>query len=188
MRARLVGLAVLVGVTTAARADALEAGADVAPAAGASTWRGDRVAGGQLRLALRFAQVVAVDFVGWEMLATVDDRANTGLTLGVTGFLPLARVRPFARVFALHQHEEGLVSVRHQPLGTVFGIGAGIRHRAGAGGTLGVEVPMGGARGRSWHLLGGLTTLWFPDAAIGPSAYVFGFVGVGGNLELKVAE
>ncbi|MCC6646189.1 MAG: hypothetical protein IT374_11525 [Polyangiaceae bacterium] len=169
-------------------ARAVEVGADAAPSAGASTWRGDLVAGGQLRLAARFARVIAVDFVGWEMFGSVDRRANTGLTLGATGFLPLGRVTPFARLFVLHQHEEGWVSVTHQPMGTLFGIGAGIRHRAGGGATLGVEVPMGGQRGRSWHLSGGATTAWFPDAVIGPAAYFVGFFGVGGNLELRVAE
>lgn len=186
-RRALAALAIASLGSWGSRADALELGGDVAPSAGASTWRGDGVVGGQLRLAARLVELVAVDFVGWEMFGSVDRRANTGLSLGVTGFLPLRRVRPFARVFALHQHEEGIVSVEDHPAGTLFGIGAGIRHRAGGGATLGVEVPMGSGRGRSWHLGGGVTTAWFPDAALGPSAYVFGFFGVGGNLRLEPA-
>ena len=73
--------------------------------------------------------------------ATVDERLNTGLTLGVAGFIPWQRVRPFLRAFFIHQHEEGLVAVEEEPLGVLVGIGAGIRHRAGLGGTLGLEIP-----------------------------------------------
>lgn len=166
---------------------AAEVAGELAPLAGASTWRGDTVVGGQLRLALRFAHVVAVDVVTWETYGAVDRRANTGLTFGVTGFLPLEKVRPFARLFAIHQHEEGLVAVREHPWGTLFGIGAGIRHRAGGGATLGAEVPFHRLGSAEVYGVFGVTSVWFPDATLGPAAYVMGYVGVGGTLELTVA-
>jgi hypothetical protein len=172
----------------AADARAAEVSAEVAPLAGASTWRSDPLVGGQLRLALRFAHVVAVDVVTWEAAASVDHRWNTGLTLGVTGFLPLEGVRPFLRLFAIHQHEEGLVSVKEHPWGTLFGIGAGIRHRAGGGATLGAEVPFTRAGSAEIYASFGITSVWFPDATLGPSAYVMGFAGVGGTYEIKVGQ
>ena len=149
-----------------------------------STWRGDFSGGGQLGVGYRFAHVIAVDAVGWEEPATVDRRLNTGLTLGVTGALPLPRFRPTLRLYVIHQHEEGLVSVMDHPLGTAFGIGAGIRHRAGGGLRLGVEIPVHGNEKKTveWVVLTGLDATWFPDASLGPSLYTGVMGGIGINF------
>lgn len=112
------------------------------PSVHATTWRGDFGAGGTLKLGMRFARVIGFDFQGWESLSSVDTRLNTGLSLGVRGTLPLPTVRPFARLFAIHQHEEGWASARANPIGVLAGIGAGIRHRAGLGVAAGVEIPV----------------------------------------------
>ncbi len=123
------------------RARAAEIQIGVGPSAYASTWRGDFGGGGTLKLGMRFARVLGFDFQGWESLASVDTRLVTGLSLGVRGSLPLKVASPFVRAFVIHQHEEGLASARATPLGVLAGIGAGIRHRAGAGFSLGVDVP-----------------------------------------------
>jgi hypothetical protein len=154
----------------------------------ASTWRGDFGGGGTLRAGVRFARVVAIDFQSWESYATVNKRANTGLSLGVTGYLPLRPVHPYARLFAMHQHEEGLVSVENTPAGAVFGIGSGIRHRAGGGLSLGAEVPIDETRFEkrmAWVVIADATAQYFPDDALGPHTYVGINFGVGFDFLLK---
>ncbi len=148
-----------------------------------SSWQGDFAAGGLLRLGYRFAHVVAIDLVGWEQYATVDTRMDTGLTVGVTGYVPLKRVRPSLRVFAIHQHEEALVSVANTPGGFVLGIGSGIRHRAGGGLTLGAEIPFARRGELEWLVVAELEGIWFPDI-LGPNYYFGANVGVGFNFNL----
>ncbi len=156
-----------------ARAESVAFALMAGPSAYATSWRGDFGGGGTLRAGARFARVVAVEFQGWESYATVDHRINTGLSLGVAGYVPLRSVRPYGRVFAIHQHEESLVSVEDAPGGVVLGVGAGIRHRAGGGLTLGVEVPQR-LLGRRLEpaLTVSANAKWFPDA-LGPR-WVFG--------------
>lgn len=148
-----------------------------------SSWPGDFAAGGLLRLGYRFARVVAIDFVGWEQYATIDTRMDTGITFGVTGFIPLKRVRPSLRIFAIHQHEEATVSVANTPGGFLFGIGSGIRHRAGGGLTLGAEIPFLKRGDLEWLVIAELEGIWFPDA-LGPNYYFGGNVGLGFNFNL----
>ncbi len=148
-----------------------------------SSWQGDFAAGGLLRLGYRFAHVVALDIVGWEQYATVDTRMDTGLTIGVTGFIPLKRVRPSLRVFAIHQHEEALVSVANTPGGLVLGIGSGIRHRAGGGLSLGAEIPFLKRGDLEWLVVAELEGIWLPDI-LGPNLYFGANVGVGFNFNL----
>jgi hypothetical protein len=158
----------------------------------ASSWQGDFGAGGLLRLGYRFGRIVAIDFVGWEQMAVVNERLDTGLTFGVTGFIPLKRVRPSLRVFAIHQHEEGVVSVAQNPGGFLFGIGSGIRHRAGGGLTLGVEIPFRRSKAGDleWVVLAEVEGIWFPPgtpvgpSGLGPELYYGGTVGIGFNYSL----
>ena len=155
----------------------------------ASTWRGDYGAGGTLRGAVRFAHVVAGDFQAWESYATVNHRANTGLSLGITGYLPLSRVHPYGRIFAIHQHEEGLVSVANAPAGTLLGVGAGIRHRAGGGLSLGAEVPLPpttrGEQRFKWNLIAEAMGVYFPDPTLGPGGYIGIDLGIGFDYSLR---
>ncbi len=156
-----------------------------------SSWQGDFAAGGLLRLGYRFGHVVAIDIVGWEQLAVVNDRVDTGITFGVTGFIPLKYARPSLRIFAIHQHEEGAVSVAQTPAGFIFGIGSGIRHRAGGGLTLGVEIPFYKDRGLEIVGLVELQSIWFPPpsppagpSGLGPEFYYGGNLGLGFNFSL----
>jgi len=180
-------LALLGADPTPAFAD-VEVGALAGATSYASTWRGDFGGGGTLRAGVRFEHVVAIDFQTWESYATVNKRDNTGLSLGVTGYLPLRSARPYARLFAMHQHEEALVSVENAPMGTVFGIGNGIRHRAGGGLSLGAEIPFaatGSEKRLGWILVADATAQYFPDDALGPHTYVMINFGVGFDYLLK---
>lgn len=173
-------LPLLLATTLTASAGAVELQGALGVNAYGSTWSGDFGGGTLLHLGVRFANVVALDFQGSESLARVDKRVNTGITFGVAGYLPRAGVRPYARVFAIHQHEEGLVSVEASPWTTALGIGAGIRHRVGAGLALGAAIPVGKNDDKlSWVFTPRLTTTWLPDP-LGPKWYfgaeaAFGF-------------
>ena len=158
---------------------------DVGAAGRKSTWRGDVSGGTQLGMGYRFARVLAVDFAIWEEAASVDRRLNTGLTFGLTGALPLPSLRPTLRAYFIHQHEEGLVSVADHPFGTVAGIGAGIRHRAGAGARFGLEIPFDKSKRIEWVALASADATWFPDSTLGPSAYFGVMAGVGLNYTLE---
>jgi hypothetical protein len=172
-------------MTLASEARAGEVQLDLGYAVRKSTWRGDVSAGGQLGGGYRFARILAIDFAVWEELATVDKRLNTGLTLGVTAAIPREGVRPTLRVYFIHQHEEGWASVAANPFGTVAGIGAGIRHRAGVGARLGLEVPIFEKKKHlEWVALPALDATWFPDTSLGPGLYVGAMIGLGFNYSL----
>lgn len=151
----------------------------------ASTWRGDYGGGTTLRFGYRFYRIAAIDAVIWESLMGIDTRLTTGLTLGVTGAIPLEGVRPTLRAFVIHQHEEPLVSAADAPFGTLFGIGAGIRHRAGGGGTLGLEIPFVKREDVEGVIRPGATFIVFGDDEIGPQAdFLLGFtVGLNYSIE-----
>jgi hypothetical protein len=170
-------------LSTPARAGEIQL--DVGAGVRKSTWRGDWSGGAQLGGGYRFANVFAVDFAVWEEGASVDHRVNTGLTLGVTGSLPLPTLRPTLRVYVIHQHEEGFVSVKDHPFGTIAGIGAGIRHRAGAGARFGLEIPFEKRKHVEWVALAGFDATWFPDSTLGPSAYFGVMGGIGLNYGLE---
>jgi hypothetical protein len=170
---RLLAFAFAVRTLAASKpAEAADVLVSTGAAARASSWRGDVGGGGELRFGLRMARVAAFDVGVREELSTIDQRLNTGLFLGFAGYVPLGRVRPLARVYGVHQHEEGLVSVRAHPLGAVFGIGPGIRHRAGVGGALGFEAALGRRLGVDWVFVTTVDATHFPDASLGPSNYL----------------
>ena len=169
-------------LSTAASAGELQL--DAGLNAKASTWRGDFGAGPQLRFGYRFAEVFTIDTAIWEEISSVDARLNTGVTFGVTGFLRFDAVRASLRLFFVHQHEESLVSVADNPFGAIFGIGSGIRHRAGGGAVLGLEIPFDKGEDFEWVVVTGLNLTLFPDAALGPGAYFGVSGGVGFNYAL----
>lgn len=183
---RFLVAAVLVAIALPATARAGEIQADLGYSVRKSTWRGDVSAGAQLGLGYRFARVLAVDFVGWNELATVDKRFLTGLSFGLTGSIPRKGARPNLRLYFIHQHEEGWVSVAEHPFGALAGIGPGIRHRAGVGARLGVEIPISEKKKHlEWFVQPAIDTTWFPDASLGPAVYVAATIGLGFNYTLE---
>jgi hypothetical protein len=186
---RVAGLALgLLGLVTSRSAAAdVELVGVTGATAYRSTWRGDYGAGTTLRAGARFSHFIEGDFQIWESYATVNHRIDTGLSLGVTAFIPLEALHPYVRLFVMHQHEEGLVSVVNAPAGYLFGIGAGIRHRAGGGGELGVEVPIHRTDDNRLALVffGEAAALYFPDATLGPHAYFVLDAGLGVDFDLR---
>ena len=175
-RALLAFAAALVATVAPAPAAAGELQLDGRAHLKASTWRGDYAGGGQIRFGYRFVKIIAVDLAIWEELASVATPLNTGLTAGVTAAIPLDGVRPTLRVYAIHQHEEPLISVAEAPLGVVFGLGDGIRHRAGGGAALGLEIPFHKRGDLELVALPTLSATLFSEDALGPRAY-FGVAG-----------
>ncbi len=174
----LFGLSLLL----AAPASAAELTGHLGTLAAKSAWAGDLGGGFQVALGARWLDWIGTEVLVWEQLSAVDQRVNTGLTLGITATLPRDGVRPGLRLFVLHQHEEGLVSVRDHPWGTLAGIGAGIRHRAGTGLDLRAELPWQTTRLGDLHGRAGLTGVWFPDSSLGPAWYLALSVEVGLNF------
>ena len=116
---------------------------------------------------------IAPDFVSRLAYSPVDDRLMTYLSVGVTGYLPLRVVRPYARLAFAHQHEESQAAIHEEPGGALLGVGTGIRHRGGFAGALGVEAPVA-RQGKSIFSIGGdLNATHFPDPR-GPATYFGG--------------
>ena len=90
-------------------------------------------------------------------------------------------VRPSLRLYFIHQHEEALVSVEESPGTVALGIGDGIRHRAGGGGALGVEVPFEKSGNAEYVFVATGSVTAFPDDTLGPGAYFGLTAGVGLN-------
>lgn len=151
--------------------------AAVGPSAVTSTWRGDAGAGASARLGILLFGAFAPDVLTRLVYSTVDDRLLTYLSIGATAYVPLPRVRPYARLGFVHQHEESRAAIEDGPLSAALGVGPGIRHRAGFAGALGAETPVG-TQGRSTFTLGGdVTATHFPDPR-GPTTYFGGTLWV----------
>lgn len=148
-------------------------------AAGAATeWRGDGAVYSSLELGYRFADIVGIYAMGRLGYGTVDERMLTLLGIGAQVWGRIGVVRPYARVGFAHQHEESLVVVRDDVGGALFGVGDGIRHRAGGDAAIGVDVPL--LKRDQLELFGTLEgyALWFPNTQ-GPNVYAGGGVGLG---------
>lgn len=156
---------------------------DVGAGGLASTWRGDGGAFGSLKLGYRFLDLVAPYFLGRLGYAAVDQRMLTLVSLGGQLWGRVGAARPYLRVGLVHQHEEPLVAVSADAFGALFGVGDGIRHRAGFEGALGVDFPVW-KRG-AWTLKGlveGMVT-GYPDPR-GPAIYGGGTAGLGFDYSL----
>ncbi|CAN5923435.1 hypothetical protein BH11MYX4_BH11MYX4_41920 [soil metagenome] len=175
---------VLAAVTTPALAHAGEVQLAGGPGAYASSWRGDGTFGQALKVGYRFADLVAIDSIGRLGYCTVDERVITYLSVGGTLYGRLGPVRPYLRLAFVHQHEEPSPGVRADPYGTVFGVGDGIRHRAGFGSSLGVDYPIQKTKSGVEVTVGIDTSgVWFPDPR-GPKLYAGGALWLGLNLGL----
>jgi hypothetical protein len=153
------------------------------PVANGSNWRTDGAFYQSLKLGLRFADFASIDAVGRLGYGLVDDRVLTYVSLGTTLYGRLGIARPNARVAFVHQHEEPMSAYRHDPFGALFGVGDGIRHRGGFGGSLGCDFVV--HRGPRTEMVLGLDTngTWFPDPR-GPTLYYGGGLWAGINYSL----
>ncbi|MEZ4441076.1 MAG: hypothetical protein R3B72_18400 [Polyangiaceae bacterium] len=155
---------------------------DGGPSLAGSSWRGDFVAYSNLRIGVRFWEIVA-PYAGLSLgYGTVDTRMLTMVTIGAQVWLPLP-LNPYLRVGALHQHEESVSVIAGDVGKALFGVGDGIRHRPGFEGAAGVDIPF-------WEdgdmmvygLLEGSAKV-FPDD-LGPLVYGGGGMNVGFHYRL----
>jgi hypothetical protein len=150
----------------------LEAGSNLA--GGASTWAGDAVAYAGITAGMRFFRIVS----GYAGIALgyggVDERLLTRLSFGLSvGYTFADRFRPRAYVGIVHQHEESLAAVAQQAAGAIFGIGTGIRHRAGVHFGVGFDITLY-HRGNVEFAVGPDVSAMYLTYSSGPSWYVIG--------------
>lgn len=148
-----------------------------------SAWRGDGGAHGTGRLGLRLADLIAIYTLERFGFSAVDQRAITFLSLGVQVYGKLGDFRPFGRIAGAHQHEESVAAIEQDPAGVLFGIGDGIRHRAG--GELGAGADLHLLQQGSVEVVGTgeLMMSYFPDPR-GPAWYLGGAVALGINYDI----
>ncbi len=144
-----------------------------------SSWPGDGTVHSSLKLGYRFHDLVGVYLLTRLGYGAVDDRMLTLVSLGGQIWGRLGRTRPFFRAAVAHQHEESAAALEAQPVGAVFGVGDGIRHRTGVDAGMGLDIPFW--HGQRWQLAGTIegTATWLTFSS-GPSWYW------GGNLGLAL--
>ena len=146
--------------------------------AGSSTWPGDPVALTTFKLAWRFQDVVAPFFMARVGYGHVNDRSLVTLIIGAQLWGRLGPARPYVRAAVQHQHEESLAAVRNEPAGALFGVGDGIRHRAGGDFAAGVDLPLHHGPSLDVYATVEAVADWFPDPR-GPSLYALGSAALG---------
>ena len=185
-RARLVTMVLtflVASALTAREARAGEVQLDLGLGGEGSSWHRDGAGFGSLQLGYRFKDIIAPYFLARVGYGAVDQRMLTFLSPGVQAWARIGKVRPFARFGLVHQHEETMSSVADEPFGAVFGVGDGIRHRAGLDGGLGVDIPFQKQKAWEFHLRAEALLTGFPDPR-GPALYAGGMLGLGFNYSL----
>jgi hypothetical protein len=147
-----------------------------------SSWEGDGVGYGALRVGHRW-DWISVDFLGRLGYGTVDERMLSYFALGGSVYGRLGRTRPHLRLALVHQHEEPIVAVKADPLGALFGVGDGIRHRGGAMAGAGIDVPVGRMGRGDLYVTVEASGTHFPDPR-GPRWYWGAGAGIGWAYEL----
>jgi hypothetical protein len=167
------GLAAAPGPSAAGELD-LSLGLD----ASASGWAGDRIGGAGLELGWAFRPWLQLSFLGRTSYASIDERMLTYLSLGAELRRAIGPTRPYLRAGLVHQHEEPIVAIEHQPIQSLLGVGDGIRHRGGVDLAAGLEVPFHPLRAGDLYGAAQALATWFPDPR-GPSWYLTVGLAVG---------
>lgn len=151
---------------------------------GGTTWQGDGLGYGSLLLAARLFRVVSIYGQARLGYARVDQRILTLLSVGLEGTYPIRnKYWPFLRLGFVHQHEESLAAAAQDPLGTLLGIGTGIRHRAGLHGSLGCDIAVWRGR-RGDILLGPELAFSYLGYSSGPTFYGMAGIQASGSVAL----
>ncbi len=174
---------VLTSLAGAAGAEGVEAQVAMGPSVQASTWRGDRSLSASLKLGLRIRKILALDALTRLGYGQVDDRMLTYLSLGGTLYGKIGRAQPWIRAALVHQHEESRAAIAEQPVGAIFGVGDGIRHRGGGSLAIGLDLPFARVGRTEWVLGADVQGIWFPDPR-GPQLYAGGGGWLGANFDL----
>jgi len=143
-----------------------------------SEWRDDGALWGGLGLGFRFRDIIGLYALGRLGYGAVDQRMLTLLAIGAQIWGRLGPTRPYARLAFIHQHEESLPAVEQNVGGAVFGVGDGIRHRGGAEGALGIDLPIHTKLPWTFFANAELSFAGFPNSS-GPGWYMLGTLGLG---------
>ena len=123
-----------------ARAGELDLGVGVG--ATTTSWRGDRGGGPTLDASWWLTDWLAATYAGKEQYAGVDERMLSYFSVGISARHAAGPTTVVGSLGVVHQHEEPWPGVEAQPVGSLFGVGDGIRHRAGGRAALHVIVPL----------------------------------------------
>jgi len=105
-----------------------------------TAWPGDHGGGASLDASWWFRPWIGASFIGKEQYATVDDRYLSYFSVNAAVRHPAGPLRLTGTLGVVHQHEEPRAAVMEQPFQSLFGVGDGIRHRAG--GRAGVQLAL----------------------------------------------
>jgi hypothetical protein len=174
-------LAVFVAAPATARATDYQLA--LGASAAGSEWRGDAIGYSSLKTGLRFGDIAGPYLQGRVGYGTVDERLLTLLSLGGQIWGRIGGTRPYARLAFLHQHEESMSVVAGDFGSALFGVGDGIRHRAGGELGAGLDIPL--VRRDDLTLFGTVdaSAKLFPDD-LGPMVYAGGGLHLGMGYDL----
>ncbi len=182
MRRRMRSLVLVLLLAGTARAGELDL--DAGLVATTTAWPGDHGGGGALDASWWFRPWIGASFVGKEQYATVDDRYLSYFSVNAVVRHPAGPLRITGALGLVHQHEEPRAAVMEQPLESLFGVGDGIRHRAGGRGALSLALPIrDNAHGKTFVALD-LDTTVFADADRGPRWMASAGLSIGFTYDL----
>jgi hypothetical protein len=183
---RRLGIAAFIACTLLLAAKPVQAGELRVEGTGSlalSQWRTDRLIHGSLKLGYRFIDLVGIYGSGRLGYGSVDRRMLTQISMGAQLWGKLGPLRPWIRLGLLHQHEESVSVIANDFGKALFGIGDGIRHRAGGEASVGSDLTLFEKDKLSIFGLGQVYMSFVPDD-LGPRYYLGGGFGLGVNFQL----
>jgi hypothetical protein len=131
-------------------------------------WPDDHGGGAALDAAYWFTPHVAASFVGKEQYASVDDRVLSYFSINASARHDLGRFRLTGTLGLVHQHEEPRAAIMEQPVQALFGVGDGIRHRAGSRAGFSLGLPLSSHDHGDYYVALDVDGTVFTDADRGP--------------------
>lgn len=166
-----------------APAAAGEATLDLGAAGGLSTWEGDAAGTTMLRAGYRIEPWIGLHGEGRLGYAGVDERVLVLVGLGAQLWGTFGDAQPFFRLTLTHQHEEPVDAIPSDLFGTLFGVGDGIRHRAGLEPAVGLDYVLWRDGALDVVASAEASLQLYPDDR-GPKLYFLGGLGMGIRHEL----
>lgn len=140
MRHAMRSLVLVLLLAGTARAGELDL--DAGLVASTTAWPGDHGGGAALDASWWFRRWIGASFVGKEQYATVDDRYLSYFSVNAVARHAAGPLRLTYALGLVHQHEEPRAAVMEQPFQSLFGVGDGIRHRAGGRAAVQLALPV----------------------------------------------
>jgi hypothetical protein len=151
-----------------------------------TSWAGDAAGHASLRADYRWARF-GLYVLGKTGYGEVDERTLQHFGAGATVWGQWRSTRPYLRAGLVHQHEIPGDAVEHDPIGSLTGFGSGIRHRGGAGGAIGLQLPLRD-RARGDFFIAVEINADYLIGAPGPGGYWGGGAAVGFSHDLGGAD